>query len=177
MTAPSPVTSLGADFSSPDATPIPWESAVPLLEAAEVYWLSTVRPDGRPHVTPLIGLWFDESFHFCTGATERKARNLARNAHVVVTTGANRIDEGLDIVLEGGAFRLTDAVILQQVADRFAAKYDGWAFTVGDGVLVGEPGNKAIVFRVAPQTAFGFGKGEPFSQTRWQFDVPRQRPG
>jgi hypothetical protein len=25
------------------------------------------------------------------------------------------------------------------------------------------------VFRVAPSTAFGFGKGTPYSQTRWGF--------
>jgi hypothetical protein len=25
------------------------------------------------------------------------------------------------------------------------------------------------VFRVAPTTAFGFGKGTPYSQTRWGF--------
>jgi general stress protein 26 len=169
MTAPAPVTTLGADFSSPDAIPIPWESAVPLLEEAQVYWLSTVRPDSRPHVTPLIGLWFDDAFHFCTGESERKAKNLAQNPHVVVTTGVNRIDEGLDIVLEGATERLTDAATLQQIADRYVDKYDSWRFTVGDGVLIGEPGNEALVFRVTPETVFGFAKGEPFSQTRWQF--------
>jgi hypothetical protein len=169
MTAQSPVTTLGAAFSDPKATAIPWESAVPLLEAAQMYWLSTVRPDGRPHVTPLMGLWIDNAFHFSTGETERKAKNLAQNPHVVVTTGVNRIDEGLDIVLEGTAERLTGTAALQQVADGYDGKYDGWHFTVGDGVLVGESGNEAIVFRVAPDTVFGFDKGDLYSQTRWRF--------
>jgi len=29
------------------------------LEKAEVFWLSTVRPDGRPHVTPMVSVWLD----------------------------------------------------------------------------------------------------------------------
>lgn len=45
---------------------------------------------------------------------------------------------------------------------------------VRDGAFVGEEGNSPIVFEVAPVTAFGFGKGKPYSQTRWQFggDLP-----
>ena len=41
-------------FSEPDATPTPWAEGLEVLRAADTYWLSTVRPDGRPHVTPLI---------------------------------------------------------------------------------------------------------------------------
>ena len=63
-------------------------------------------PDGRPHVTPLIAIWLDDSLYFCTGATERKAKNLARNPHYVITTGCNRL-EGLDIVVEGDAVRIS----------------------------------------------------------------------
>ncbi|QFG25164.1 pyridoxamine 5'-phosphate oxidase family protein [Actinomadura sp. WMMB 499] len=33
-----------------------WPEARRLLEDAELYWLATVRADGRPHVTPLIGV-------------------------------------------------------------------------------------------------------------------------
>jgi hypothetical protein len=32
-----------------------------------------------------------------------------------------------------------------------------------------EGGNMALVYEVAPTTAFGFGKGTSFSQTRWRF--------
>jgi hypothetical protein len=28
---------------------------------------------------------------------------------------------------------------------------------------------KVLVFRVDPATVFGFGKGTPYSQTRWRF--------
>ena len=47
-----------------------------MLENAELYWLTTVRNDGRPHVTPLIGVMQDGAVHSCTGLGEQKARNL-----------------------------------------------------------------------------------------------------
>ncbi len=54
MTDKAPVSELQPQFSSDDATPTAWAKARGRLEKAEVYWLSTVRPDGRPHVTPLV---------------------------------------------------------------------------------------------------------------------------
>ncbi|MQA17498.1 MAG: hypothetical protein GEV09_26410, partial [Pseudonocardiaceae bacterium] len=73
-----------------------------VLEQAELYWITTVRPDGRPHVTPLIGLWFGGAMHFTTGLTEQKARNLEQNPRVVVTTGNNTWDHGLDVTVRPG---------------------------------------------------------------------------
>jgi Pyridoxamine 5'-phosphate oxidase len=52
MVEREPVTDLGA-FSSDGAVAAEWAKALADLQGAEVYWLSTVRPDGRPHVTPL----------------------------------------------------------------------------------------------------------------------------
>ena len=131
-------------------------------------YLGTVRPDGRPHVTPLIGVWVDDAIHVTTGAHERKALNIAANPHCVVTTGTNALHGGLDVVVEGDAVRLTDDASLGRVAEAYVAKYgEEWRFTVEDGVFVHEAG-EALVFRIAPETAFGFGK-DPYSQTRWRF--------
>ena len=74
MTEPEPETELSA-FSSDDAIPTEWGKGRRELQDAEVYWLSTVRPDGRPHVTPLLGIWLDGALYFCTGPDERKAKN------------------------------------------------------------------------------------------------------
>jgi len=87
MTVETPMAELGKQFSSPGATPTPWAEAREHLAKADVYWLSTVRPDGRPHVTPLIAVWLDGALHFCTGESERNNKNLARNPRIVVTTG------------------------------------------------------------------------------------------
>lgn len=101
MADKDPVAELHPQFSSPDATPTPWTEALKHLEQAEVFWLSTVRPDGRPHVTPLLAVWQDDALYFCTGEYERKAKNLAHNMHCILTTGCNALnEEGLDLVSE-----------------------------------------------------------------------------
>ncbi|HEY6550491.1 MAG TPA: pyridoxamine 5'-phosphate oxidase family protein [Solirubrobacterales bacterium] len=163
-----PETSLDGRFSEPDATPTDWAEGRDYIEAAELFWLSTVRPDGRPHVTPLISVWLDDAAYFCTGADEQKAKNLARNPHCALTTGCNLLNEGLDVVIEGEAERVSDDTKLARIADAYESKYGRtWHFEVGDGVFHHE-GGEALVFEVAPTTAFGFGKGE-YSQTRWRF--------
>ena len=121
MTEPEPVTELSA-FSSDGAIPTEWGKGRRELQDAEVYWLSTVRPDGRPHVTPLLGIWLDGALYFCTGPDERKAKNLARNPHCILTTGCNRLD-GLDLVVEGQAAKVSGPAELRSVADTFEAKY------------------------------------------------------
>lgn len=164
-----PATELHPQFSSKDAPPTPWADAHEHLEKADVYWLSTVRPDGRPHVTPMVAVWLDEALYFCTGPGERKAKNLADNAHCVITTGCNALAEGLDLVVEGDAVQVSDEARLRRVAERYASKYDPpFHFTVRDGAFYGE-GGEALVYEVKPSVAFGFGRGDSFSQTRWRF--------
>ena len=165
-----PTTELQPQFSSEDATPTAWAKAREHLQKAEVYWLSTVRPDGRPHVTSLVAVWLDDALYFCTGETERKAKNLSDNAHCIITTGCNTLSDGLDLVVEGEAVRMTDVSRLQRVADRYASKYaPPFHFTVRDSVFLNSEGGEALVYEVFPVTVFGFGKGETFSQTRWRF--------
>jgi hypothetical protein len=166
-----PLTELGA-FSSDGAAPTPWSTAYAGLRDAPLYWLSTVRPDGRPHVTPVLGIWLDAAAYVCTGPTERKARNLTQNRQCVLTTGCNQLD-GLDLVVEGGVTQVDDDAELRVVAGAFESKYgahftapEGTWFGLGDAIRDGE----ALVYRVDPTTAFGFGKGTSFSQTRWRFN-------
>lgn len=176
--AGEPSARLDPRYSSEDATATSWASAVGGLSEADIFWLSTVRPDGRPHVTPLIAVWMDDALHFCTGPDERKAKNLAANAQCVLTTstaGGNDLHAGLDVVIEGAAARVEDEPTLRRIADAYLAKYgEEWRFEAREGALVGQ-GGRAVVFRVAPVTAFGFGRGETYSQTRWTFGDRRPR--
>ena len=165
-----PDTELSA-FSSDGATATEWATSREHLEAAEVFWLTTVRPDGRPHVTPLLAVWSEDALYFCTSAPERKAKNLDHNPHCILTTGRNSLD-GLDIVVEGKAQEVSDEVELRRVADAYAAKYPsdftepgGTWFGLDDAIRAGD----SLLYRVAPVTAFGFGKGTSFSQTRYRF--------
>lgn len=172
MASTDPLTELDARFSSPGASPAPWDEARALLESAEAYWLTTVRPDGRPHVTPLLAVWQDGAMHFSTGPAERKARNLAANPRCILTTGSNTLGEGLDVVVEGEASRVTDETALRRLAGAWAAKYgEGWRFAVRDCAFHGG-GGEAHVFAVAAPRVLGFRKGpEEFSQTRWTFSA------
>ena len=86
-----------------DATATPWATARARLENPErdrTYWLATVRPDGRPHVVPLLGLWLDEAFYFLTGESTRRGKNLAANPRCVMTTSSQLLP-ALDLVVEG----------------------------------------------------------------------------
>jgi general stress protein 26 len=170
MTVETPTAELAPQFSSPNADPRDWAEAREVLAKAEVYWLSTVRQDGRPHVTPLIAVWVESALVFCTSADERKAKNVARNPQVVLTTGCNTLHEGFDVVVEGDAVRVLGDDRLQSVADEYLSKYgEEWRFTVRDGAFLNPEGGDALVYEVRPRSAFGFGKGEPYSQTRWRF--------
>lgn len=164
----TPETTLDTRFSDPDASPTSWADTRRALEAAELFWISTVRTSGQPHVTPLVAVWLDDVLHFSTGAEEQKAVNLRANPHVVLSTGCNSWDGGLDIVVEGTAVRSSDDDLLTRLTSAWASKWDGrWKFTVGDGVFDSD-GSQALVFPVAPTRVLAFAKGT-FAQTRHQF--------
>ena len=155
-------------FSNPEAAATPWSEALETLEGAELYWLTTVRSDGRPHVSPLIGVVDDGVFHFCTGLREQKARNLEQNDHVALTTGENSWARGLDIVVEGSAVRISDQETLRRLADAWEAKYGSvWHWDVDDGFFRSGD-NTPAVFRIEPAKVLAFAK-DPHGQTTYRF--------
>ncbi|MBD8507579.1 pyridoxamine 5'-phosphate oxidase family protein [Hoyosella sp. G463] len=156
-------------YSDPAAPATSWESARTLLERAELYWISTVRRNGQPHVTPLIGLWLDERFWFCTGPAEQKARNLAGNPRATITTGASALGSGVDIVVEGVATPQHDEQVLGRIAAAYVDKFGpSWSFTVRDGGFHHDAGGHATVYAVQPITVHAFAKGT-YSQTSFRF--------
>ena len=169
-----PVTSVDRRFSEPDAPATSWDDTRELLASAELFWLATVRADGRPHVTPLVAVWADGTIYFCTGEAEQKAINMQANRHVVLLTGCNRWDEGWDVVVEGTADRVTDRDVLKHLAELWTTKWDGrWNYVVGDGHFLhpddrGEPPETILVFAVTPAKVLAFAKGS-FSHTRHRF--------
>jgi general stress protein 26 len=169
---------LDSRFSSKGALPRPWSEIVTMLELSEIFWLSTVRRDGRPHVTPLPAMWLNGALHFCTGPEEQKAKNIAADPRCILTTGCNTYLSGMDVVLEGNAIRVTDEALLERLAAMWESKLN-WSFEVVDGgfrELTSEVAGEDFdstgvgeVFAVAPHKVLAFGKGEPFSQTRYRF--------
>jgi general stress protein 26 len=167
MTDVEPTAQLVEDFSDPTASAVPWAEVVRVLESSEMFWLSTVRSNGRPHVAPLPAMWLHGRLHFCTGADEQKAKNIAAHASCVLTTGTNSYRSGLDVVVEGDAERVSDNAALTRLASMWKDKID-WVFEVGDGVFLDTQaeGHPALVFAVKPTKILAFGKA-PYSQTRY----------
>jgi nitroimidazol reductase NimA-like FMN-containing flavoprotein (pyridoxamine 5'-phosphate oxidase superfamily) len=166
----TPQTSLDERYSQPDATATSWEESRQVLEAAELSWLTTVRPDGRPHQTPVVAVWQDGAVHFCTGIKEQKAVNLSSNPHVLLTTGGLRWNEGLDVVVEGDAVRVSDETELRRLAQAWTTKWDGsWNYEVRDGYFF-QPGEtfQVLVYRVSPVKVLAFGQGT-FTHTVHRF--------
>jgi general stress protein 26 len=165
---PADVTELDGRFSDPKAVATGWDETRRILEDAQMFWITTVRADGRPHVTPLVAVWLDGALHFSTGADEQKAVNLRSNPHVILTTGGNEWDRGTDVVVEGDAVRVTDDALLERLARAWATKWDGrWHFDAHGGAFHHDVG-EALVFAVHPRKVLAFGKGD-FSQTRHRF--------
>jgi hypothetical protein len=154
-------------YGDPSATPPAWAAIERLLADAQLYWIITVRADGRPHAVPLVGVWHDGAFAFCTGSDEQKQRNLDLNAQVAVTTGstgANGWNSGEDVAIEGRAVRVTDPGGLNALAAAWFAKYgDDWHFEVRgqEFVEISDSGaateGGAWVYRVAPSKVISFG--------------------
>ena len=169
----TPITQLDPRFSDERATALPWSEGREMLVAAQTFWLSTVRSDGRPHVTTIAGIWMDERFCFTTGETEQKARNLARNQGVVVIAGRSEF-AGTDVVIEGTARRMADTERLRRLASVFIEKYgDTFRFAVREGRLeLEEGGGEVLAFEVIASKGFAFVKDDPFGQTRWRFGGP-----
>jgi hypothetical protein len=133
-------------------------------------WLTTINPDGSPHVMPVGVIQHGGSWYFTSGPGTRKSRNLARDGRCVVSVAT----DPFDLVLEGAADRVTDARELAAVADAYAS--DGWpAEVAGDAVTAEFSAPSAgpapwHVYRLKPSTVFALGTSEPFGATKFQLD-------
>jgi nitroimidazol reductase NimA-like FMN-containing flavoprotein (pyridoxamine 5'-phosphate oxidase superfamily) len=164
-------------YGNPSATAPSWGEVDQRLTDAQLYWLVTVRRDGRPHAVPLCGVWHDGAFYFCTGDAEQKMRNLEHDPHVTVTAGPLGADgwgKGKDVAVEGVATRVADESQLKVLAGLWTGKYAGdWAWEVRDGRFYelsdqGDGrGDGAAVFRVPPDKVLVF--GDEHGQTTYRF--------
>ena len=169
----APQTSLGA-FSTPGAEPTPWEATEWALRRIQKFQLCTVRPDGRPHVTPLLAIWTLGAMWFTTGDNEQKAKNLETNQHCVLSTGTDTLT-GTDHVIEGTARIVNDRATREAVATAFEEAYgwqltrdDGTWYRLGDAVRAGN----VQLYQVQPHKGFAFTTGNESSQTRYRWHRP-----
>ncbi|MGZ4659625.1 MAG: pyridoxamine 5'-phosphate oxidase family protein [Blastococcus sp.] len=142
---------------------IPWAEAQRRLTVSHDYWCATVRPDGRPHVMPVWGVWLDGQVWFSSGRLSRKARNLAADPRCTLTTD----DARNPVVVEGVAERLTDPARIAAFLDAVNAKYDAdLAIDFLDPEVNGS-------YAVRPVTVIALTDGDfTGSPTRWRLPAP-----
>lgn len=141
---------------------LPWSWAVERLRSAALYWVASVRPDGRPHLTPIWGAWVDDAFWMEGGGMTRRFRNLAENPAAVVS-----VELADDIVIvEGDAERFYE--LTTPLIDRLLAGYAKYR-TSHD--YAADPGHWQAggIWRVRPRKVFGW-SAFPADATRWRFD-------
>lgn len=160
--------------------PIPWSRATEQLERLQpaggsrgpTCWLSTTGPDGRPHVTGVVGQWLDNTLFFVSGPTTRKARNLAADPRCTFAISL----QDLDLVLEGTAARVTDTGTLDRVADGYGAR--GWPLKVSGKFVTASfwapsaPPPPWHLYAFTPITAVGVATAAPGGATHWRFTNP-----
>lgn len=103
----------------PDPMSTSWAHDQRRLAQSRNYWLATVRPDGRPHIAPVWGVWIDGLFHFGTARTTTKGRNLATNPHAAL-----HLDNSEDVLVVEGTVTPADIPALRERIDAaLSAKY------------------------------------------------------
>lgn len=143
-------------FGKNDAPLLPWSHAEERLEQARYYWLATTRRDGRPHVTPVWGVWVDDAVYFDGPPITTWGRNLKTNPALSI-----HLDSGDDVViLEGTAEDITtDSVLGDRIVEAWNAKYGRFPpDPAGDGIL-----------RLRPLTARAWSSESLEDGTRWDF--------
>jgi hypothetical protein len=154
---------------------LPWDRARDAVagrspEHGVTHFLGTIRPDGRPHAAGVGGLWLDGDLYFTSGPGTRKSQNLAANPACTISVRV----EGIDLVFEGEAARVTDTETLERAAGMY--REDGWPCEVaGDAFTAPFSAPSAgpapwYLYRLTYDTVFGVATAEPHGATRWRFE-------
>jgi len=156
--------------------PVPWSRALDALEEGDqqgnqTSFLTTVRPNGRPHVAGVGAVWDNGRVYFVSGPGTRKSRNVAENPSCVMAISL----KGIDVVIEGDAERVTDDQTLQRLAKRYAE--GGWPARVENGAFTYDYSAPSAgpppwyVYAITPKTVYGVLAAEPGGAMRWRFDA------
>ena len=141
---------------------IPWNKIENWLRASRSIWISTTRPDGRPHTVPVWFIWDDHHLYFISARNLQKSRNLAHQAWTVVHLG-----DGDDVViLEGAAQIVNNREELERIDAAYRAKY----VDPGSGAqaTIFEP--EADLYRIDVKHIMAWEYGTVANRTDWKID-------
>jgi len=135
---------------------LPWKWAEQRLAKSHNYWITTVRPDGRPHTMVVWGLWLANIFCFSTGRDSQKSRNLEANPNCVV---CNDLAHEA-VIVEGSAREVREAALRKRFFRLYERKYD---FDMS-------PYKQEPIWAVRPLKVFGLDEKLTLNRaTRWRF--------
>jgi hypothetical protein len=134
-----------------------WNEVDQRLATALHYWLATTRPDGRPHVVPVDGLWLDGACYFGGAPETVHARNLRADPRAAIHLD----DSEAATIAEGVAEVHTPT-------PEFAGKLDAaskkkYGYSPGAAVYLGG------VWRLKPTTVLAWTRLDR-DATRFRFD-------
>ena len=135
---------------------LPWSHVLERLTKAEQYWICTVNAGGRPHATPVDGVWLNDCLYFGGSPEARWMRNLAANAAMCV-----HLENAMDVVMLEGDARVepVDHAFARKLAEVSNKKY-------GYGAQP-EQYEKNGVLTFRPRVVFAW-KSLGKDATRWQ---------
>jgi general stress protein 26 len=137
---------------------LPWSYVSERMVVARVYWITTVDANGRPHATPVDGVWLDDRLYFGGSPETRRNRNLARNPAVCV-----HLESGSDVlILHGEAKELgkEDRELAQSLVEVANEKY-GYSAKAEDYLAGG-------TYAFAPRKVIAW-EALFKNATRWEF--------
>ena len=156
------------DYGVPESEAgfLPWSWAEERLRDALTYWISTTRPDGRPHAMPVWGVWLDGQLWFEGGLRTRRARNLAADPRAVA---AVHVDDATAVIVEGVVAVRTDpdGALAARLVHAYA-KYrpTQWAYEADPANW--RSGRGGGLWALRPTVALGWSRF-PEDATRWRF--------
>ncbi|MDH3249884.1 MAG: pyridoxamine 5'-phosphate oxidase family protein [Acidimicrobiia bacterium] len=129
------------------------------------YWMTTVRPDGRPHVVPRWGVWLDARFWYDGSPTTVHARNVRTNPACTL-----HLESGTQAVILEGTSRPADPPGLElgaRLASEFGRKYGDHGYSPAADSWEGPDAGGLVTF--TPDKALAWFEF-PKDVTRFRFD-------
>ena len=100
-----------------------------MLRSESVVWLSTVAPDGTPHLVPIWFSWDGETVLIASKPHARKVANLRANPSVMLALGEPEDD--FDVGMIQGVAELVEAPATAVLPATHLSKYRGQMAAIG----------------------------------------------
>lgn len=112
---------------------VDWKWVAAQLTESKNYWLSAVRPNGRPHVVPRWGVFIDNEFYYDGSPETRHAQNIMENPYVSL-----HLESGNQVVMMEGfskpvdkpdpvfAIKLAETIVKKYSEDGYSPKSNQW---------------------------------------------------